>query len=90
MLVYNKNNVYVELITVSHYLTKLEINKFNSQYPNLKIKYSNIQHDRFIIIDNDLYHIGTSLKDLGNKCFAINKIENIDSFNKLNELIDNT
>ena len=90
MLVYKKNNVYVELITSSHYLTKLDINKFNSQYPNLKIKYSNIYHDRFIIIDNDLYHIGASLKDLGKKCFAISKIENIDSFNKLNELIDIT
>ena len=88
MLVYKKNNVYVELITSSHYLTKLDINKFNSQYPNLKIKYSNIYHDRFIIIDNDLYHIGASLKDLGKKCFAINKIENIDSFNKLCELIN--
>ena len=88
MLVYKKNNVYVELITSSHYLTKLDINKFNSQYPNLKIKYSNIYHDRFIIIDNDLYHIGASLKDFGKKCFAINKIENIDSFNKLCELIN--
>ena len=88
MLVYKKNNVYVELITSSHYLTKLDINKFNSQYPNLKIKYSNIYHDRFIIIDNDLYHIGASLKDLGKKCFAINKIENIDSFNKLCKLIN--
>ena len=34
-------------------------------------------HDRFIIVDNkDLYHVGTSLKDLGKKCFAINKIDN--------------
>ena len=75
MLIYKKENVSVELVTSSHYLTKLDINKFNKQYPNLNIKYSNIFHDRFIIIDNTLYHLGASLKDLGKKCFAINKIE---------------
>ena len=75
MLIYKKENVSVELVTSSHYLTKLDINKFNKQYPNLNIKYSNIFHDRFIIIDNTLYHLGASLKDLGKKCFGINKIE---------------
>ena len=83
MLVYKKENVSIELITSSHYLTKLDINKFNSQYPNLKIKYSNIFHDRFIIIDNNLYHIGASLKDLGKKCFGINKIEDIEYLDKI-------
>ena len=75
MLVYKKEKVSVELVTSSYYLTKLDINKFNKQYPNLNIKYSNIFHNRFIIIDDNLYHIGYSLKDLGKKCFAINKIE---------------
>ena len=75
MLVYKKENVSIELVTSSHYLTKTDINKFNKQYPNLNIKYSNIFHDRFIIIDSCLYHLGASLKDLGKKCFAINKIE---------------
>jgi len=75
MLVYKKEHISVDLVTSSHYLTNLDINKFNSQYPNLNIKYSNIFHDRFIIIDNTLYHIGASLKDLGKKCFSINKIE---------------
>ena len=41
-------------------------------------------HDRFIIIDNEiLYHSGASFKDLGNKCFAINKIIDKDILNKL-------
>jgi len=75
MLVYKKDGVRVELITNSHYLTKLDINKFNKQYPSLQIKYSNKFHDRFIIIDNTLYHVGSSLKDLGKKCFGINKIK---------------
>lgn len=52
------------------------INKYNSQYHNVTIKINNSFHDRFIIIDNKvLYHCGASFKDLGKKCFAINKIE---------------
>ena len=85
ILVYKKDNVKIELITSSHYLTKLEINKFNKQYPNLIIKYSNIFHDRFIIIDDTLYHLGASLKDLGKKCFAINKIEDKEYLDKIIE-----
>ena len=86
MLVYKKERVNVELITSSHYLTKLDINKFNNQYPNLKIKYTNIFHDRFIIIDNTLYHVGASLKDLGKKCFGINRIENKEYLDKIVEI----
>ena len=86
MLVYKKENVNVELVTSSHYLTSLDINKFNKQYPNLQIKYSNIFHDRFIIIDNSLYHLGASLKDLGKKCFGINKIEDKEYLNKILEI----
>ena len=89
MLVYKKENVEVTLITSSHYLTKLDINKFNKQYPNLVIKYSNIFHDRFLIIDNTLYHVGSSLKDLGKKCFAINKIEDIEYLDRILEKISN-
>ena len=82
ILVYKKENVDVVLVTSSYYLTNLDIEKFNKQYPNLTIKYLNIFHDRFIIIDNILYHVGASLKDLGKKCFAINKMEDIEILNK--------
>ena len=52
------------------------INKYNSQYHNVKVLINNSFHDRFIIIDNKiLYHCGASFKDVGKKCFAINKIE---------------
>ena len=73
-----KLNVMVLLITDENKskLTETAINKFNNEYPTLKVKYTNIFHDRFIIIDNnDLYHIGASLKDLGKKVFGISKIE---------------
>ena len=88
MLVYKKENIDVLLMTSSRYLTHLDIEKFNKQYPNLKIKYSNIFHHRFIIIDNTLYHVGASFKDLGKKCFGINKIEDKEYLNKIIEIIN--
>lgn len=60
------------------------INKYRSQYNNLTININDKMHDRFIIIDdNMLYHCGASFKDLGKKCFAINKIESTDILNQL-------
>ena len=65
-------------------LNKLDINKFNKQYPTLKVAMTNKFHDRFIVIDNkELYHIGASLKDLGKKCFAISKIEDDEYIDKI-------
>jgi len=55
---------------------KLDIDKYNKQYSNLTIKTSDKFHDRFLIIDDkEAYHIGASLKDLGNKIFAFSKID---------------
>ena len=81
-----KINAVVLLITDENKskLTKTDINKFNNEYPLLKIKYTNTFHDRFIIIDNkELYHLGASLKDLGKKVFGINKIEDISVLNQI-------
>ena len=56
-------------------LSKLDIQKFNSQYPTLTVNHTTKMHDRFMIVDNtDLYHIGASLKDLGLRCFAFEKM----------------
>ena len=56
--------------------TRQDIQKFNSQYPNLTLNYTSKMHDRFLIIDNTLlYHIGASLKDLGKKCFAFELLD---------------
>ena len=77
----SKKNKEVEVVVLTSNncnLTKLDIQKFNKQYPTLKLSKTSIFHDRFIVIDNkNLYHIGASLKDLGKKCFGINKIEDI-------------
>ena len=51
------------------------IKKYNKQYSNVNVIHSDIFHDRFIIIDRKiLYQSGSSFKDLGKKCFAINQI----------------
>ena len=70
-------NVRVTIVTRKFNLLKdIDIKKYNRQYNNLKVIYSDKFHDRFIIIDRtDLYHSGASYKDLGNKCFGINKIK---------------
>ena len=57
-------------------LTTKDINKFNAQYPSLRIKTTTDFHDRFLIIDDkEGYFIGASIKDAGKKSFAITKIE---------------
>ena len=70
-------NVRVTIVTRKFNLLKdIDIKKYNRQYHNLKVIYSDKFHDRFIIIDKKvLYHSGASYKDLGNKCFAITKIK---------------
>ncbi len=57
-------------------LSKADVNNFNQQYPKLEVKYTEVFHDRFLIIDDTTaYHIGASIKDAGKKCFGINLIE---------------
>ena len=53
---------------------KLDLQKHNSQYPPIDIKVFKDSHDRFLIIDDEVYHIGASLKDLGKKLFAFSKL----------------
>ncbi|MBU1198868.1 MAG: ORF6N domain-containing protein [Nanoarchaeota archaeon] len=52
---------------------KLSLKKLNEQYKNISVKEFNKSHDRFLLIDDDVYHFGASLKDLGKKWFAFSK-----------------
>ena len=80
----NKDVEVVILTSKNSNITQLDIQKFNKQYPILKLAYTNKFHDRFIVIDNkELYHCGASLKDLGKKCFAISKIEDMEYVEKI-------
>ena len=57
-------------------LTSMDIEKYNSQYHNLTIKYSNAFHDRYFIIDNnEIYHCGSSINHAGVRTFSINILE---------------
>ena len=61
-----------------------DVEKHNEQYPGVTLHKYVRAHDRFLIIDEDVYHIGASLKDLGKKLFAFSKMELI----KGKELLD--
>ena len=55
-----------------------DLEKHNQQYPAIALLENRSSHDRFIIIDNtQLFHIGASLKDLGNKCFAFSRMDHV-------------
>ncbi|MEA2072080.1 MAG: ORF6N domain-containing protein [Campylobacterota bacterium] len=65
---------------------KLDLQKYNEQYPKIDIEKFDLSHDRFLIIDEkEVYHFGASLKDLGKKWFAVSKmdIESLDIIKKL-------
>ena len=79
----NKNVEVVIFTSNKSNISSLDIQKFNQEYPILKISRTNKFHDRFILIDNkELYHCGASIKDLGKKCFAINRIEDKEIINR--------
>lgn len=72
-----KSNTEITIYTqIRTKLTKTDIKNFNAQYPTLKVKYTKVFHDRFLILDQTTaYHVGASLKDAGKKCFAISLIQ---------------
>lgn len=85
MLTKKKNNVEVVILTSNKSnIQNIDIQKFNKEYPVLKFSRTNRFHDRFIAIDNkEMYHLGASIKDLGKKCFGINKIEDAEIIQKI-------
>ncbi|MBP3537884.1 MAG: virulence RhuM family protein [Muribaculaceae bacterium] len=52
-----------------------DVERHNRQYPGVTLHDYNKAHDRFLIIDDEVYHIGHSLKDLGKKLFAFSRME---------------
>jgi hypothetical protein len=78
LLLLSKRRVKVSAQIYTRQITaqlQLDLTKHNSQYEPVKIDKSATFHDRFLIIDNTVYHIGASLKDLGKKLFAFSKME---------------
>ena len=54
---------------------QLDITKHNAQYTPLEVHESALFHDRFLIVDSTVYHLGASLKDLGKRLFAFSRME---------------
>jgi hypothetical protein len=89
---FTKRKAGVTVIIYTQKITRqleLDAEKFNKQYSKLEVKKSSHNHDRFLIIDQkEMYHIGASLKDLGNKMFGFSKMDaqTVMMLNKLGEV----
>ena len=75
MLAKKKKHVEVVILTSDKTnIQNIDIQKFNKEYPILKISKTNKFHDRFIVIDNrEMYHLGASIKDLGKNVLELTK-----------------
>ena len=66
---------------------KLDLEKHNQQYPPIDVMLFKKAHDRFLIIDDEVYLVGTSLKDLGKKWFAVALLSTVTPNEMLSRLI---
>ena len=85
LILFTKTKVETTIYTNITKQLELDLKKYKDQYNNIEIKQFNKSHDRFLIIDNQVYHFGASLKDLGKKWFAFSKLEK-DSIKILDKL----
>ncbi|MCR4857355.1 MAG: virulence RhuM family protein [Bacteroidales bacterium] len=76
MLAKRGDSVTAEIVTrrVTETLS-LDLERHNRQYPPITVRECDRYHDRFLIIDDTVYHLGASLKDLGKRLFAFNRME---------------
>ncbi|WP_114752199.1 ORF6N domain-containing protein [Pleomorphovibrio marinus] len=73
-----KKGVSCTVHTRINVVLQKDLEKHNKQYEPIKLVENKGSHDRFLILDNqELYHIGASLKDLGNKCFAFSRMDDL-------------
>lgn len=77
LMLLSKRNPEVEATIFTARIDKtlqLDIQRHNAEYAPVTVKEYRQSHDRFLIIDADVYHIGASLKDLGKKWFAFSRL----------------
>ena len=78
LLLLSKRDAGVAARIITRQITQglaADLARHNQQYPPVVVTESPRFHDRFLIIDDAVYHIGASLKDLGKKLFAFSKME---------------
>lgn len=74
----DKREAGVEATIFTHTMSrklKLDLERHNSQYAPIELRTYSKAHDRFLIVDDTVYHVGASFKDLGKKLFAFSKME---------------
>ena len=74
----DKRKAGVKAVIFTHSINRIlrqDLERHNSQYAPIEIKTYSKAHDRFLIIDDTVYHVGASFKDLGKKLFAFSKME---------------
>ena len=83
-------NVEVVIITKkNNLLTKQDLLKYNKQYHNLIVFYSDKFHDRYFVINNEIvYHCGTSINRIGYRTFSINLVSDADVANLLIDKVE--
>lgn len=78
LTLFDKRNAGIEAKIFTQNIScqlQLDIERHNTQYSPIEVKKISGIHDRFLIVDDTLYHIGASIKDLGKKLFAFSKME---------------
>ena len=78
LLLLSKRNAHVPARIITRKVSPVlatDLAKHNQQYPPIIIEESSRYHDRFLVIDVTVYHIGASLKDLGKKLFAFSRLD---------------
>ena len=65
---------------------QLDVDRHNTQYPHIEIKQFNKAHDRFLLVDDEVYHIGASIKDLGKKWFGFTLMRDITATELINKI----
>ena len=82
LTVLSKREAGVEAVVYTGKISKqlqLDIDKHNAQYPPVEVRTFSKAHDRFLIIDQTVYLVGASIKDLGKKWFGFTLLENTDA-----------
>lgn len=83
-----KSNVSAKVYTMQISRTfRQDIQSYNSQYAPIEVKQYTRAHDRFLIIDDKVYHVGASVKDLGKKLCAVSLLTCIDADQMLSKIV---
>ena len=82
LTILSKREAGVEAVIYTRKISKqlqLDIDKHNAQYPTVEVRTFSKAHDRFLIIDEKVYLVGASIKDLGKKWFGFTLMENTEA-----------